>query len=50
MLLTQYWFWYLGQQMEEISGTPKTLRKYYKRGEAISKNHSAIRNESKKII
>ena len=31
MLLTQHWFWYLGQQMEEISGTPKTLRRYYKR-------------------
>ena len=36
--------------MEGIGGTPKTLRRYYKMGEAISKNHSAIRNESKKII
>ena len=36
--------------MEGISGIRKTLRRYYKREEAISKNHSAIRNESKKII
>ena len=36
--------------MEGIGGTPKTLRRYYKMGEAISKNHSVIRNERKKII
>ena len=36
--------------MEGISGTPKTLGRYYKRGEAISKNQSTVRNESKKII
>ena len=32
MLLTQHWFWYLGQQIEGINGTPKTLGKYYKKG------------------
>ena len=36
--------------MEGISGTPKTLGRYYKKGEAINKNHSIIRNNSKKII
>ena len=25
MLLTQHWFWYPGEQMEGISGTPGTL-------------------------
>ena len=32
MLLTQHWFWYLGQQMEGTNGTPKTLERYYKKG------------------
>jgi len=32
MLLTQHWFWYLRQQMEGISGTPKALGRHYKRG------------------
>ena len=36
--------------MGGISGIPKTLIRYYKMGEAISKNHSVIRNERKKII
>ena len=31
MLLTQHWFWYPGQQMEGINGTPKTLGRHYKR-------------------
>ena len=34
--------------MEEINSTPKALGRYYKGGEAISKNHLAITNESQK--
>ena len=32
MLLTQHWFWYLGQQIEGINFTLQTLGRYYKRG------------------
>ena len=31
MLLTQHWFLYLGEQIEGINSTPKTLGWHYKR-------------------
>ena len=31
MLMTQHWFWYPGQQIEGISGTPETLGWHYRR-------------------
>jgi len=30
-MLTQYWFWYLEQQMKGINGTLETLGWHYKR-------------------
>ena len=49
MLLAQHWFWYPGEQMEGISGTPETLGWHYKR-EAANSERAFSNSELEKIL